>query len=149
MTLVFSSCARISEAVAMLKEVGFKVVQVKNKFFNPTPMGYRDLNLLERPLRRHTALSSPLRPALTTRHCLSLAGCPCSSLLQQSISHDTRAARSLRWPLRSPMAPSTCARCRSTSSSCSQPKKRRTDPMRSYARYVCAPFSTPLPTELG
>ena len=55
MTLVFSSCARMSEAVTKLKEVGFKVVQVKNKFLNPTPMGYRDLNLLERPLRRHTA----------------------------------------------------------------------------------------------
>ena len=49
MTLVFSSCARMAGAVSKLKEVGLRVVQTKNKFLNPTPMGYRDLNLLVRP----------------------------------------------------------------------------------------------------
>ena len=46
MTLVFSSCKRMCAAVAELAQAGFVVKQTKNKYRNPTPMGYRDLNLL-------------------------------------------------------------------------------------------------------
>ena len=45
LTLLYSDCSRMADALDSLEEQGFKVLQLKNKFANPTPMGYRDLNL--------------------------------------------------------------------------------------------------------
>ena len=45
-TIVVSECAQVVDALPALRDAGFAVLQVKNKFSSPTPMGYRDLNLV-------------------------------------------------------------------------------------------------------
>ena len=45
-TLNFATCGEMIAAIEELKKLdGFSVVQLKNKYKNPTPLGYRDLNL--------------------------------------------------------------------------------------------------------
>ena len=44
-TIECKRCDQMVEGVNELKKAGVEIVQLKNKYANPTPMGYRDLNL--------------------------------------------------------------------------------------------------------
>jgi hypothetical protein len=51
-TLNFATCGEMIAAIEALKaEDGFSVVALKNRYANPTPLGYRDLNLSVAHLR--------------------------------------------------------------------------------------------------
>ena len=46
MTVVCRSFREVHDAVHKLRSIdGFDIVQLKNKFQNPTPLGYRDVNM--------------------------------------------------------------------------------------------------------
>ena len=44
-TIECSRCDQMVEGLNELKKAGVEIIQLKNKYANPTPMGYRDLNL--------------------------------------------------------------------------------------------------------
>ena len=46
LTLRFTMPAHLVRALRELKKLGFTVVVLKNKYANPTPMGYSDINLV-------------------------------------------------------------------------------------------------------
>ena len=46
LTLRFTAPAKMYQAIKGLKDLGFKIVVLKNKYANPTPMGYSDFNLV-------------------------------------------------------------------------------------------------------
>ena len=55
MTLVYKNCSRMASALIELKHAGFEIVQCKNKYASPSPLGYSDLNLCLRvPLGNET-----------------------------------------------------------------------------------------------